>query len=87
LELPETSGFLAFLGFLSEAQNLVDYFDVGQQHTSATVPFNAQAVQDILGILAGSNSPSEFFPFVAHEFAAGEAPHGDNHCFWSPVYL
>jgi hypothetical protein len=39
--LPEVAAFFPFLSFLVEAQNLVDYLDVGEQHSPATVPFNA----------------------------------------------
>ena len=86
-KLPEVSGFFSLLSFLGKPQDLVDDFDVGEKHTPTTVPLNAQAIQDVFSVLASSNPPSEFFPFVADEFAAGEASHGDNHSFFVLLFL
>lgn len=44
LSLSEVAAFFALLGFLGEPQNLVDDFNVGEQHAPATVPLNAQVV-------------------------------------------
>jgi hypothetical protein len=39
--LVEVAGFFTFLGFFVEPQYFIDDFYVGEQHTSATVPFQA----------------------------------------------
>jgi hypothetical protein len=79
--LGEVAGFFALLRFLSELQNLINDFNVRKEHSPATVAFHAQAIQDVLGVFARPDSSSELFPFVADEFAAGEASNGDNHRF------
>jgi hypothetical protein len=87
--LGEVASFFALLRFFVEPQDFINYLNVREQHPSATVPFNAQAIQDIFGVLACSDTAGKFFPFVADQFAAGEASHGNNHflCGSPIVYL
>jgi hypothetical protein len=42
--LIEVTGFFAFLCFFVEPQNFIDDFHVREQHASATVPLQTQAV-------------------------------------------
>ena len=81
--LVEVAGFFAFLCFFIEPQDFIDDFHVREQHASATVPLQAQAVQYIAGVLACLYSPCEFVPSVADKFAASEASYGNNHFVFS----
>jgi hypothetical protein len=83
--LVEVAGFFAFFCFFIEPQNFVNYFYVGEQHTSATVAFEAKAVEYVTGVFAGSDSAGEFVPSVAYQLAAGEASDWDNHVSFSPI--
>jgi hypothetical protein len=82
--LVEVAGFFSFLCFFVKAQNFVDDFYVREQHASATVPLQAQAVEYVAGVLACLDSPCKFVPSVSNQFAASEASYGNNHFCLSP---
>jgi hypothetical protein len=50
---------------------------------STLVPFQAQAVQYVAGVLAGFYAACKFIPSVADKFAACEASYGNNHFVFS----
>jgi len=77
--LIEVAGFFAFLRFFIETQDFIDDFYIREQHASATVPLQAQAVQHIAGVLTGLYATCEFVPSVSNQFAASEASYGNNH--------
>lgn len=77
--LVEVSGFFAFFSFFVEAQDFVDDFNVAQQHSSAAVAFDAEAIQYVAGVFACFDAAGEFVPLVTDQFAAGETSNGDNH--------
>ncbi len=81
--LVEVAGFFAFFCFFVEPQNFIDDFYVGEQHTSAAVAFDAEAVKYVAGVFAGFYAACEFVPSVAYQLAAGEASDWDNHCVFS----
>ena len=82
--LVEVTGFFTFLCFFVKAQDFIDDFYVREQHASATVPLQTQAVQDVAGVFACLDSAGEFVPSVSNQFAAGEASYGNNHFVFSP---
>lgn len=62
------------------AQKLFNQIDVGQDHAAAAVPLETQLVQSvtlrqILVLQVGQIR----LPLVAHNFAAGKAPNGNDH--------
>jgi len=85
--LVEVAGFFTFLGFFVEPQDFIDDFYVREQHASATIPLQAQAVQHVAGVLACLDSACEFVPSVSNEFAASEASYGNNHFVFFSPYL
>jgi hypothetical protein len=88
-KLVDVAGFFAFFCFFVEPQNFVNNFYVREQHTSATVTFQPEAVKYVAGVFAGFDSAGEFVPSVAYQLAAGEASDWDNHLSFSllPVTL
>jgi hypothetical protein len=87
LHLVEAACFFSFFCFFIEAQDFIDYFNVGKQHASATVPFYAQAVEDVACVLACFDSPCELVPLVSNQFAAGETSYWDNQFSFFTPYL
>jgi hypothetical protein len=81
--LVEVACFFSFLGFFVEAEDFIDDFDVAEQHASATVSFDAEAVQYVAGVLARLDAAGELVPLVTDEFAAGETSYRDNHSFFA----
>ena len=80
-ESVEVAGFFAFLCFFIEPQYFIDNFYVREQHASATVPFQSEAVKYIACVFASLNATCEFVPSVSNQLAAGEASYWDNHVF------
>jgi hypothetical protein len=64
--LVEVTGFFTLLCFFVEPQYFIDDFYVREKHSSATVPLQAQAVEDIAGVLACLDAPCEFVPSVSN---------------------
>jgi len=60
-------------------KDFVDYFDVRQKHSSATVTFDSQAIEYVAGAFARLYPSRKFFPSVSNESAAGEASYWDYH--------
>jgi hypothetical protein len=85
--LIEVAGFFAFFSFFVKPQNFIDDFYVGEQHASATVPLQAQTVEDIAGVFACLYAPCKLVPSVSDEFAASEASYGNNHSVFFSPYL
>jgi hypothetical protein len=78
--------FFSFFGFFVETQNFIDNFYVRQEHASAAISFDSQAVQHFASILSGLDPSGEFFPLVADQLAAGEASYWYDHSA-HPSYL
>jgi len=85
--LVEVSGFFSFFGFLVEAENFIDDFDVAEKHASAAVAFDSEAVMDVAGVFTCFDPTGELVPLVADKFAAGKASYGDDHSLGLPVTL
>ena len=60
-------------------QELIDYLDMGYEHSSTAVSSDSQLVEHFLGFVASSHSLVEGFPFVGDLLAASEASHWDYH--------
>jgi hypothetical protein len=78
IKLVEVAAFFPLLRLFIKPEHFVNDFYVRQQHSPATVPLNSQAVQDVAGVLARTDSSCEFFPLIADEFAARETSNGNN---------
>src|SRR3989442_2355862 len=63
----------------AERQDFVDEFRVGEDHPAATVPLQAELVQDLAGLFSGARSFDERRERAAHDFAARETSDGDDH--------
>jgi hypothetical protein len=81
------SRLFALLSLFVKAQDLVHYFNMRQQHPTATITLYSQVVQDFACALASFDSSGEFLPLVADQFAARETSHRDNHPVQTSDYL
>lgn len=60
-------------------QQFFDQVHMSQEHSSATISFQAKCVESITFRVFGLQQTQVCFPFVADDFAAGEAADWNNH--------
>ena len=63
----------------AERQDFVDEFRVGEDHPAATVPLQAELVQDLAGLFSAARPFDERREGAADDFAARETSDGDDH--------